>query len=123
LDKAVNSSCQATRHQVNFSTRGRLGGIVERESGAPKEVFDDGLLEMRGVMGNLCLETLDSLIRVVEGTANSGLCAIHEAVKAIGGLLPVIRAHEALIAVIDGRGDKVKVPIEKIDTLAPVLAT
>jgi hypothetical protein len=33
LDKAVNSSCQATRHQVHFSTRGRLGGIVERESG------------------------------------------------------------------------------------------
>jgi len=49
LDKAVNSSCQTTRHQVNFSTRGRLVGIVERESGAPEEVFDDGLLEMRGV--------------------------------------------------------------------------
>ncbi len=118
LDKAVNSSCQATSHQVNFSTRGRLGGIVERESGAPKEVFDDGLLEMRGVMGNLCLETLDRLVRVVEGTANSNLCTIHEAVKAIGRLLPVIGAHEALIAVIDGRGDKVKVPVEQIDTLA-----
>ena len=47
LDKAVNRSSRAASHQVHFATRGRLEGSVERESGVPEEVLDDGLLEMR----------------------------------------------------------------------------
>jgi len=39
--------------------------------------------------------------------------------KAIGGLLPIVRANMASITVIEGRGDEVDVPIEKIDALAP----
>jgi hypothetical protein len=119
LDKAVNGSCQATGDEVDLSTRCRLGGIVKRESGTPKKVLDDSLLEMRGVVSNLCLEALDHLVRVVEGTADRGFCTVHEAMKAIGGLLPIVGANMASITVIEGRGDEVDVPIEKIDTLTP----
>ncbi len=102
---------------VDFSTRGRLGGIVKRESSTPKEVLDDSLLQMRGVVGNFCLEALDHVVRIVEGTADRGFCTVHEAMKAIGGLLPIVGANMASIAVVDGGGDEVDVSIEKIDAL------
>src|SRR5712692_4430405 len=42
---------------------------------------------------------------------------LHEAMKAIGGLLPIVGANLACIAVVDGGGDEVDVSIDKIDPL------
>ena len=108
---------QPVTMDVDFSTRGRLGGIVKRESSTPKEVLDDSLLQMRGVVGNFCLEALDHVVRIVKGTADRGFCTVHEAMKAIGGLLPIVGANMASIAIVDGGGDEVDVSIEKIDAL------
>ncbi len=119
LDKAVNGSCETPGEDVDFSMRGGLGGIVKCESGTPEKVLDNGLPQMGGVVGNLCLEALDHVLRVVEGTADRGFCTVHEAMKAIGGLLPIVGANVACIAVVDGAGDEVDVSIEKIDTLTP----
>ena len=86
-----------TQHQVNFSTRGRFVGVVERKSSTPEESVDDGLLKTRGILGNLGLEMFDHLVRVTKGTTNLNLGAIYETVKAIGWLLPVIGAHMASV--------------------------
>lgn len=115
----MNGSCQTTSDEIDFSACSRLVGIVERESGTPEEFFDDSLLEVRRILDHLCFEALDHVIRVVERAADGCLCAIHEAVKAIGRLLPVIGANDATITLIERRGDEVNVAVEKIDALAP----
>ena len=70
------------------------------------------------VMMMVCFKLFKNAIGVIEGLVDLGLSTIHVAVKAIGGLLPVIRANNALIAVIESRGDKAYVVIEKIYSLA-----
>src|SRR5579859_1598594 len=113
----MNGSCQTTSDNIDLPTRGSLRGILKGEPGGPEETLDDSLLEMRGILGNLCLEPLDYMIRIVERTADHGFCTIHEAMKAISGLLPIVGANMANIAIVEGGGDKIDVSIQKIDTL------
>src|SRR5258706_15304124 len=72
---------------------------------------------MRGVVGNLCFEALDHVVRVGEGTTDPGFCTVHEAMKAIGGVLPIIREKMSSLAVGDGGRKKIDVSIEKKDGL------
>src|SRR5450755_1233357 len=117
-NERVNRSRQAAGDKVDLATSGRLVGIVKRETGAPQKSLADALLEQGRVVDNLCFQTLNNGVGIVEGTADGGLGTIHKAVKAIGRLLPVVRAHNTLLALGEGRGDEINVAIEKIDALS-----
>src|SRR5450755_4390637 len=117
-DECVNGPRQAAGDKIDLATRSRLVRVVERESGAPQKDLADGLLESGRVVNDLRLQSLNNGVGIVEGTADGGLGTIHKIVKTIGRLLPVVRAHNTLLALGEGRGDEINVAIEKIDALS-----
>src|SRR5581483_11215286 len=114
----MNSPRQASSDNIDFPTICWFVGIVECESSAPEKVFDDDLLQFWGVMANFCLEMLNNVLWIMERATDKGFRTVHKAVKAISGLLPVVGADIASIAIIDGGGHKVDIPIEEINMLS-----
>src|SRR5689334_2893830 len=51
---------------------------------------------------------------IVERLVDSGLCAVHKAMEAIGRLLPVVGTNDTVITFINGSGNKVNIAIKKI---------
>src|SRR5690348_10859889 len=117
LDEAMDGPCQAARDHIDLAARGWLAYIIQRKTRAPEKVAHNSLLEPRRVVRNLCLQALYGVVGIVERLADRDLRAVDKAVKAIGRLLPVVRANNPGVAIVDGGADKIEVAIEKIYAL------